>query len=78
MSRVLAAAPVPVAVKHVLLRTGLRVAGPLLCDTSLVSNLGVIEPPGSAPPPPPSVVLDVRAYAARPVGRRGHAAAGSG
>lgn len=44
-SRALAAAPVPVAVKHGLLRTALRVAGPLLCDTSLVSNLGVIEAP---------------------------------
>ena len=33
VSRALAAAPVPVAVKHVLLRTALRVAGPLLCDT---------------------------------------------
>ena len=40
-SRVLAAAPVPVAVKHMLLRTALRVAGPFFCDTSLISNLGV-------------------------------------
>ncbi|HUZ52850.1 MAG TPA: hypothetical protein VMU94_10015 [Streptosporangiaceae bacterium] len=45
VSRALAAAPVPVAVKHLLLRTALRVAGPLFCDTSLVSNLGVIEAP---------------------------------
>ena len=44
-SRALAAAPVPVAVKHLLLRTAMRVAGPLFCDTSLVSNLGVIEAP---------------------------------
>jgi NRPS condensation-like uncharacterized protein len=42
-SRVLAAAPVPVTVKNMLLRSALRVAGPLLCDTSLVSNLGVVE-----------------------------------
>ena len=43
--RALAAAPVPVAVKQMLLRTALRVAGPFFCDTSLVSNLGVIEAP---------------------------------
>jgi NRPS condensation-like uncharacterized protein len=45
VSRALAALPVPVAVKHAALRTALRVAGPLFCDTSLVSNLGVIEAP---------------------------------
>ena len=43
-SRVLAATPLPVTVKHMLLRSALRVAGPFLCDTSLVSNLGVVEP----------------------------------
>ncbi len=42
-SRVLAAAPLPVTVKHVVLRSALRIAGPLLCDTSLVSNLGVVD-----------------------------------
>ena len=45
VSRALAAAPAPVAVKYLLLRTALRVAGPFFCDTSLVSNLGVIEAP---------------------------------
>jgi NRPS condensation-like uncharacterized protein len=44
-SRALAAAPIPVAVKHVVLRSALRLAGTLLCDTSLVSNLGQIEAP---------------------------------
>ncbi|MDR2985624.1 MAG: hypothetical protein LBV34_12355 [Nocardiopsaceae bacterium] len=44
-SRVLAAAPLPVTVKNMLLRSALRVAGPFFCDTSLVSNLGV----GAAP-----------------------------
>jgi NRPS condensation-like uncharacterized protein len=44
-SRLLAVAPVPVTVKNVLLRSALRVAGPVFCDTSLVSNLGVVEPP---------------------------------
>jgi NRPS condensation-like uncharacterized protein len=42
-SRTLAAAPVPVAIKHMLLRSALRIAGPFFCDTSLVSNLGVAE-----------------------------------
>ncbi|MGN6796273.1 MAG: hypothetical protein ACTHJW_28120 [Streptosporangiaceae bacterium] len=42
-SRVLAGAPLPVMVKHMLLRSALRIAGPFLCDTSLVSNLGVVE-----------------------------------
>jgi NRPS condensation-like uncharacterized protein len=42
-SRVLAAVPMPVTVKHALLRSALRVAGPILCDTSLVSNLGPVE-----------------------------------
>jgi NRPS condensation-like uncharacterized protein len=42
-SRALVAAPFPVAVKRMLLRAALRVAGPLFCDTSLVSNIGVID-----------------------------------
>jgi NRPS condensation-like uncharacterized protein len=41
-SRVLAAVPLPVTVKHALLRSALLVAGPLICDTSLVSNLGQV------------------------------------
>ena len=43
-SRTLAAAPVPVAAKHRLLRLALGIGGPFLCDSCLVSNLGVIEP----------------------------------
>jgi NRPS condensation-like uncharacterized protein len=43
-SRALAAAWWPPAVKRALLRLALRTAGPLLCDTSLVSNLGVVGP----------------------------------
>jgi len=43
-SRALAAAWWPPAVKRAVLRLGLRTAGPLLCDTSLVSNLGVVGP----------------------------------
>lgn len=42
-SRALVAAPVPAPVKRMFLRAALRMAGPLLCDTSLVSNLGVID-----------------------------------
>jgi len=45
VSRALAAAPCPGPVKRRLLRLGLRTAGPLLCDTSLVSNLGVVADP---------------------------------
>jgi NRPS condensation-like uncharacterized protein len=45
VSRALAAAPCPPAVKRGVLRLALRAAGPLICDTSLVSNLGVIGAP---------------------------------
>ncbi len=45
VSRALAAAPGPPAVKRVMLRLALRMAGPLLCDTSLVSNLGIVADP---------------------------------
>jgi NRPS condensation-like uncharacterized protein len=45
VSRTLVAAPVPVAVKLCLLRAALSIAGPFLCDSSLVSNLGVVDPP---------------------------------
>jgi arabinofuranan 3-O-arabinosyltransferase len=51
-SRVLAAAWCPPVVKRRLLRLALRTAGPLLCDTSLLSNLGVVAEPlsfGNAP-----------------------------
>jgi NRPS condensation-like uncharacterized protein len=44
-SRALAAAWWPPAMKRGVLRLALRTAGPLLCDTSLVSNLGVVDPP---------------------------------
>jgi NRPS condensation-like uncharacterized protein len=45
VSRALAVAPFPSAGKALLLRLALRTAGPLLCDTSLVSNLGNIADP---------------------------------
>lgn len=53
MHRVLAAIPAPAFAKKQLVRAGLRVAGPLICDTSLLSNLGrVTDPPdfGTAAP----------------------------
>jgi NRPS condensation-like uncharacterized protein len=46
LSRALAMARCPPAVKRRLLRLALRTAGPLLCDTSLISNLGIV---GDAP-----------------------------
>jgi NRPS condensation-like uncharacterized protein len=52
LSRALAAPWCPVAVKRRLLRLGLRTAGPLVCDTSLVSNLGIAaDPPRFGPVP---------------------------
>ena len=44
LSRALTLAPVPVVIKRVSLRAGLALAGPLCCDTSLISNLGVVTP----------------------------------
>jgi NRPS condensation-like uncharacterized protein len=52
LSRALAAAWCPAAVKHRLLRLALRTAGPLICDTSLVTNLGIVaDPPRFGPAP---------------------------
>jgi NRPS condensation-like uncharacterized protein len=46
LSRARAQARCPAGVKRWLLRLALRTAGPLVCDTSLVSNLGLVaEPP---------------------------------
>jgi NRPS condensation-like uncharacterized protein len=42
--RLLAAAPVPVAVKAGVLRAAILLAGSVVCDTCLVSNLGVAPP----------------------------------
>lgn len=42
-SRALVAMPVPVTAKQIMLRMALRVVGPLFCDTSLVSNIGVVD-----------------------------------
>jgi len=44
MSAALTKLPLPVAAKQLLLRTGLRAAGSFLCDSALISNLGVVPP----------------------------------
>jgi NRPS condensation-like uncharacterized protein len=44
MSTMLTKLPLPVAGKQLLLRIGLRAAGSFLCDSSLISNLGVVPP----------------------------------
>lgn len=44
-SRAVARAWCPARIKRRLLRLALRTAGPLLCDTSLVSNLGLVARP---------------------------------
>ncbi|HEY2549398.1 MAG TPA: hypothetical protein VGI64_02345 [Streptosporangiaceae bacterium] len=50
MHRLLAGLPAPAAAKKRLVRAGLRLAGPLVCDTSLLSNLGrVSDPPAFGP-----------------------------
>jgi NRPS condensation-like uncharacterized protein len=45
LSRALAAAWFPAAVKRLMLRVALRTAGPLLCDTSMMTNLGIVADP---------------------------------
>jgi NRPS condensation-like uncharacterized protein len=53
LSRALLSARLPAGFKHRLLRAALRTLGPLVCDTTLISNLGsVADPPrfGSATP----------------------------
>src|SRR5262249_53519046 len=64
-SRALAGAPLPVAVKQVILRGALRVAGSLLCDTSLLSNLGVIETIAFAGTPATDVWFSTSAHMPR-------------
>jgi NRPS condensation-like uncharacterized protein len=44
-SRLLVATRLPVAVKYLTMRLVLRLAGPLICDTTLVSNLGNVTVP---------------------------------
>jgi NRPS condensation-like uncharacterized protein len=64
-SRALAAAPVPVAAKRQLLAAALRAAGPLFCDTSLVSNLGIVEPLRFGPEAAPEIWFSTSAHMPR-------------
>ena len=64
-SRALAAAPVPVSAKRQLLAAALRVAGPLFCDTSLVSNLGIVEPLWFGPLPVTEIWFSTSAHMPR-------------
>ncbi len=64
-SRTLAAAPVPVAAKYRLLRLALAVGGPFLCDSCLVSNLGVIEPISFGETPATAVWFSTSAHMPR-------------
>ena len=64
-SRALAAAPVPVAAKRRLLAAALRVAGPLFCDTSLVSNLGIVDPLRFGPEPAHGIWFSTSAHMPR-------------
>jgi NRPS condensation-like uncharacterized protein len=64
-SRALAATPLPVTVKHMLLRSALRLAGPFLCDTSLVSNLGVVDTPTFGATPASEVWFSTSAHMPR-------------
>ena len=64
-SRALAAAPVPVSAKRQLLAAALRVAGPVFCDTSLVSNLGIVEPLWFGPLPVTEIWFSTSAHMPR-------------
>lgn len=66
LSRALAAAWCPAAVKRRLLRLALRTAGPLICDTSLVTNLGIVaEPPRFGPAQATSIWFSTSAHMPR-------------
>ncbi len=66
VSRALAAAWCPAALKHRALRLGLRTLGPLVCDTSLISNLGnLASPPCFGPAAPTSMWFSTSAHMPR-------------
>jgi NRPS condensation-like uncharacterized protein len=66
LSRALAAAWCPAAVKRRLLRLALHTAGPLICDTSLVTNLGIVaDPPRFGPAPATSMWFSTSAHMPR-------------
>ncbi len=66
LSRALLAAWLPAAVKHRLLRAGLRTLGPLVCDTTLISNLGILaDPPRFGPATPAQMWFSTPAHMPR-------------
>ena len=66
LSQALAAAWCPAALKHRLLRLALRTAGPLICDSSLVSNLGIVaDPPRFGPAPATQMWFSTSAHMPR-------------
>jgi arabinofuranan 3-O-arabinosyltransferase len=65
-SRALAVAWCPAAVRRRLLRVALRLLGPRICDTSLLSNLGdVADPPRFGPAAPTSMWFSTSAHMPR-------------
>ncbi|MGE5292854.1 MAG: hypothetical protein ACM3ML_37840 [Micromonosporaceae bacterium] len=65
LSRALAAPWCPVAVKRRLLRAALHTVGRLICDTSLVSNLGNPDPPRFGPAAPEQMWFSTSAHMPR-------------
>jgi NRPS condensation-like uncharacterized protein len=66
LCRALAAAWCPAALKHRALRLALRTLGPLVCDTSLISNLGyVADPPRFGPAVPTQMWFSTSAHMPR-------------
>ena len=76
-SRMLVSAPLPVMAKQLLLRAALRIAGPSICDTSLVSNLGQIEAPAFGPMTASQVWFSTSAHMPRGVSLGAVTVAGS-
>lgn len=65
-TRALAATPCPTWLKRWLVRAALRLAGPAVCDTAMVSNLGkVADPPDFGLPGTPAMAFSVPAQMPR-------------
>ncbi len=66
LSRAVAAAWCPATLKHRALRVALRTLGPLVCDTSLISNLGdLANPPCFGPAAPTQMWFSTSAHMPR-------------
>jgi len=65
-SRALAAPWCPAAARRLMLRAALRLLGPRICDTSLLSNLGIVaDPPRFGPTAPTSMWFSTSAHMPR-------------